>query len=330
MAELANAACRLTYAMVPPARPLPGLAGDARLGLLQPPRWLPPKYFYDDTGSRLFDAICDTPEYYPTRVESALLRQHADAIMRTADADHLIELGSGSARKTRYLLDACDAAGMMSTYWPFDVCEEMLTTSGQELVRDYPWLYVNALEGDYSGGLDHLSLPPTGKRLVIFLGGTIGNFDDDEACRLLQDIAGILGDDGYLLLGVDRVKDPTILEAAYDDAQGLTAAFNRNVLHVLNRELEADFPVEEYQHRALFDRENERIEMRLQAQYAHSVELRRLDTEIEVADGEEILTEISRKFTPESLEAMLASASLKIAEHYEAPGGTYSLVLAHL
>lgn len=328
MARPANAVSRLAYVTVPSARPLPGLAGDARLGLLQPPRWLPPKYFYDDAGSRLFDAICDTPEYYPTRTEAALLKQYAGTIMQRTAADHLIELGSGSARKTRYLLDACDAADRTPVYWPFDVCEEMLAASGRELVRDYPWLHVNALAGDYSGGLDHLTLPAAGKRLVLFLGGTIGNFDEDEACRLLRDVANILGDDGYLLLGADRVKDPAILEAAYNDAQGLTAAFNRNVLHVLNRELDANFPAEDYRHRALFDREHERIEMRLQAPYAHSVELRHLDAEIDIAEGEEILTEISRKFTPESLCAMLNEAGLEIAEHYEAPGGAYSLVLA--
>lgn len=321
---------RLTLAEVPPARPVPDLAEDARRGLLRPPRRLSPKYFYDDAGSRLFDAICDTPEYYPTRIEAALLRQHAGAIVRATAADHLIELGSGSARKTRYLLDACGAADMNPTYWPFDVCEEMLIASGRELVQDYPWLRVNALAGDYNGGLDHLTLPPaTGKRLVLFLGGTIGNFNDDEARRLLRDIAGILGDDSYLLVGADRVKDPAILEAAYNDAQGLTAAFNRNVLHVLNRELDANFPAEDYRHRALFDREHERIEMRLQAPYAHSVELRHLDAEIDLAEGEEILTEISRKFTPESLQTMLTEAGLQIAEHYEAPNAAYSLVLAH-
>lgn len=319
---------RLTCAEVAPGRPVPSLAEDARRGLLRPPRRLPPKYFYDDTGSRLFEAICDTPEYYPTRTEAALLREHAGRIMRSTAADHLLELGSGSARKTRHLLDARDAAGTRPTYWPFDVCEDMLVASGLDLVRDYRWLRVNALVGDYNGGLAHLPLPAAGRRLVIFLGGTIGNFEPEGARSILREITAVLRAGDHLLLGVDRVKDAALLEAAYDDARGLTAAFNRNVLRVLNRELQADFPVAEYRHRARFDREREWIEMRLRAEHAHTVHLRRLDTEIGIAAGEEILTEISRKFTPDSLREMLAGAGLTVAEHFEAPGGAYSLVLA--
>lgn len=319
---------RLTCTEVSPARPVPSLAEDARRGLLRPPRRLPPKYFYDDAGSRLFEAICETPEYYPTRTEAALLREHAARIVRIAAADHLLELGSGSARKTRHLLDACGAAGARPTYWPFDVCGDMLAASGCELVRDYPWLRVNALAGDYNGGLAHLPLPARGRRLVLFLGGTIGNFEPEAAEAMLREIAAVLRPGDHLLLGADRVKAPAVLEAAYDDARGLTAAFNRNVLHVLNRELEADFPVADYRHRALFDRGRERIEMRLRAQRAHSVRLRRLDAEIGIAAGEEILTEISRKFTPDSLRGMLAGAGLAVVEHFQAPGGAYSLVLA--
>lgn len=319
---------RLTYTVVPPERPIPSLADDARQGLLRPPRRLPPKYFYDDAGSRLFDAICDTPEYYPTRTEAALLQEHAGRIMDIARADHLLELGSGSARKTRHLLDACHADGSRPIYWPFDVCGEMLISSGQELVQDYPWLRVNALGGDYTGGLARLPLPPGGRRLVAFLGGTVGNFEPDDARTMLTEVAGLLREGDHLLLGADRVKDPSVLEAAYDDSRGYTAAFNRNVLHVLNRELQADFPVGDYRHRALFDRGRERVEMRLRAERGHTVSLRRLETSIAIEAGEEILTEISRKFTPGSLEGMLAGAGLAIAEHFEAPGGAYSLVLA--
>ncbi|MES1943324.1 hypothetical protein PC39_04357 [Salinisphaera sp. PC39] len=319
---------RLTCTPVAPERPLPTLADDVRRGLLAPPRWLPPKYFYDDAGSRLFDALCDTPEYYPTRTEDALLRAHAGDIVGRVAPAHLLELGSGTARKTRHLLDACEGRGVRPVYWPLDVCAEMLDDSGRELVSEYPWLRVNALVGDYNGGLGRLPLPAEGRRLVAFLGGTIGNFAPDEAVAALCEIGTLLRPGDRLLLGADRVKDPAVLEAAYDDAQGLTAAFNRNVLNVLNRELDADFPVADYRHRARFDRDLARIEMRLCATRDHTVRLGRLDAEIAIAAGEEILTEISRKFTPESLAAMLAEAGLTIDEHYEAPGGAYSLVLA--
>lgn len=314
--------------VVPAAVPLPTLLDDARAGLLTPPRSLPPKYFYDQRGSELFEDICATPEYYPSRTEEALLAEHAGALMATAAPRHFLELGSGSSRKTRHLLAAWPARGGERIYWPFDVSESFLVASGEALVADYPWLTVRALAGDYTGGLANLPLPAEGRRLVAFLGGTIGNFAPADAEAILTEIVGLLGPEDHLLLGADRVKDADVLEAAYDDAEGVTAAFNRNLLNVLNRELDADFPVEAYRHRSVFNRAEAQVEMRLVAERGHRVRLGRLDAEIELDDGEEILTEISRKFTRESLAGLLAAAGLREVEHFEAPGGAYSLVLA--
>lgn len=313
---------------VPPTRHVPTLAEDARAGLLAPPRSLPPKYFYDDRGSRLFERLCATPEYYPSRTEAALLAEHADAIMATAAPDHFLELGSGSSRKTRYLLDAWPDNGTAPVYWPFDVAERFLLESGAEVGADYPWLTVHALIGDYHGGLAGVPLPAEGRRLSAFLGGTIGNFEPAEAEAILGEIAGLLRPGDHLLLGADRVKDPAVLEAAYDDAAGETAAFNHNLLHVLNRELDADFPPDAYRHRAVFEPQTSRVEMRLVAERAHMVCLQALNREIGIAAGEEIRTEISRKFTRASLGALLSAAGLREAAHFEADDGWYSLVLA--
>ncbi|MES1940176.1 hypothetical protein T5B8_08033 [Salinisphaera sp. T5B8] len=319
---------RLTSTDVAPERPLASLADDVRAGLLSRPRWLSPKYFYDDRGSALFEAICATPEYYPSRTEAALLAAHGREIVEYAAPDHMLELGSGSSRKTRHLLDACDALGQGCTYWPFDVSAQMMLDAGAELVADYSWLSVHALIGDYTGGLANVPLPEAGRRLIVFLGGTLGNFEPPAATAMLEQIAALMRDGDRLLLGVDRVKDTATLEAAYDDAEGVTAQFNRNVLRVLNRELDADFPVQDYSHRAVFDRDMARIEMRLAADHAHRVTLAALDTAIDIEAGEEIVTEFSHKFTPDTLAALFETAGLTIERHFEAEGGAYSLVLA--
>ena len=319
---------RLSSSEVAPEQPLASLADDVRTGLLSRPRWLSPKYFYDDRGSALFEAICATPEYYPSRTEAALLEAHGREIIEHAAPDHMLELGSGSSRKTRHLLDACDALDQSCQYWPFDVSAQIMLDAGAQLVADYDWLAVHALIGDYTGGLTNVPLPEDGRRLIVFLGGTLGNFEPGEARAMLEQIAGLMRGDDQLLLGVDRVKDTATLEAAYDDAEGVTADFNRNVLRVLNRELEADFPVDDYRHRALFDRDKARIEMRLGAGHAHRVTLATLDTAIDIDAGEEIVTEFSHKFTPDTLAALLESAGLAMDRHFEAEGGAYSLVLA--
>ncbi|MEJ2644553.1 MAG: L-histidine N(alpha)-methyltransferase [Gammaproteobacteria bacterium] len=315
---------RFSLRQVPPARPVADLAQDARDGLIERPRSLPPKYFYDDRGSRLFDAICDTPEYYPTRTENALLERYAAQIMAAADPEHIIEFGSGTSRKTLHLLEACAAE---ACYWPFDVCESMLRESGSALVESYDWLQVNALVGDYLGGLARLPRPE-GKRLLVFLGGTIGNFEPGQAHEFLCEVRESMEPGDTLLLGADRVKDPHILHAAYNDAAGITAEFNLNLLRVLNRELEADFDLGGFRHQARYNRALEQIEMYLVARRAQQVRLGALDADLEFANGEAILTEISRKFTPASLESLLGAAGLVVDRHFEPPNGYFSLVLA--
>lgn len=319
---------RLSSSQVAPSRALPALADDVRAGLLKPPRQLPPKYFYDDRGSALFEAICETPEYYPSRAEAGLLARHAGAIIEAANAEHMLELGSGSSRKTRYLFDACDRLARPCTYWPFDVSAQMMLDAGSALVADYPWLSVHALIGDYTGGLDGVCLPDTGRRLIVFLGGTLGNFEPVDARTMLAEIAALMRPSDTLLLGLDRVKSTARLQAAYDDAQGITADFNRNVLAVLNRELDADFPVADYQHLAVYDEQFARIEMRLVSQSTHTVRLGALDTAIDIAAGEQIVTEFSHKFTPAGIDTLLAGAGLEMTQHFEAEDGDYSLLLA--
>lgn len=319
---------RLTCIEVPPTRRVPSLVDDARTGLLAPPRTLPPKYFYDDHGSRLFERICTTDEYYPSRTEAGLLAAHAAAIMHTAAPDHFVELGSGSSRKTRFLLDAWQGRGSERFYWPFDVCGGFLMESGAGLIADYPWLVVNALVGDYHGGLNCLPLPMEGRRLIGFLGGTIGNFEAEEARAMLAEIAALLRPGDHVLLGADRVKDPAVLVAAYDDASGETALFNRNLLTVLNRELGADFPVDAWHHNAVFEAQASRVEMHLTAERDHRVRLAALNDEICVRAGETIRTEISHKFTRDSLQSLLHAVGLREVTHFEADQGWYSLVLA--
>lgn len=286
---------------------------------------MPPKYFYDQRGSELFDAICDTPEYYPTRTEEALLRQHAQELMQTSAPRHILEFGSGTSRKTRHLLDVCSRAD--TAYWPFDVCAPMLKKAGEQLVDEYDWLDVNILVGDYLGGLQ--GLPDLqGRCLYVFLGGTIGNFTEAEAAWFLQELSAVMKADDCLLLGADRIKDTAVLHAAYNDRQGITAAFNLNLLEVLNRELQADFDTSQFQHRAEFNDRAGQIEMYLQSSCHQSVEIGRLDTTIHLQRDERISTEVSRKFTHARLEAMLVEAGLTVASHKQPVNGYYSLLLA--
>ncbi|VAW78850.1 Dimethylhistidine N-methyltransferase [hydrothermal vent metagenome] len=320
---------RLTRHRVPAALPVADIVEDASKGLIKSPRSMPPKYFYDERGSQLFDAICETREYYPTRTEEALLRSCAHDVITQLRPDHIVEFGSGTARKTRHLFDACDRAGETAAYWPFDVCEEMLHDSGQKLVQEYDWLQVNTLVGDYLGGLTGLP-PREGRCLYLFLGGTIGNFTEDEAATFLDEVRAIMRPGDGLLLGADRVKDSEVLHAAYNDDSGITAQFNLNLLHVLNRELDADFCDSNFEHRALFNTEASRIEMYLVSRRRQSVRIKALEHTLELEAGEKILTEISRKFTPANLESLLNDAGLAVQRHFEPDNGWFSLVLAEV
>jgi L-histidine N-alpha-methyltransferase len=305
------------------------LADDVLDGLTRPFKELPPKHFYDARGAELFDRICDLPEYYPTRAERAILEQSAEELARLTGAVELVELGSGTAAKTRVLLDALYAAGTLERYVPVDVTERMVRDSAEELTREYPGLRVHGVIGDFERHLDRVP-PSEGPRIVAFLGGTIGNFPPGSRRRFLREIARLLGPEDYLLMGTDLVKDPDVLEAAYDDAQGVTAEFNRNVLRVLNRELQADFDPDDFEHVALFDRENEWIEMRLRARREHTTLVRDLDLSVHFDAGEELRTEISAKFTPARLERDLSAAGLRLVRWLTDPEQLFALTLSQL
>ncbi len=316
------------------------LAEDVLDGLTRPAKELAPKYFYDARGSELFDRITELPEYYPTRAERAILEAQADEIVGASEAvtsaqreavgaGELVELGSGTATKTRLLLDAMARAGTLRRYVPFDVDEQMVRDTAAALAGEYPGLEVHGVAGDFERHLDEIPPPQAGcPRLVAFLGGTIGNFPPGSRRRFLRSIAERLDGDGFLLLGTDLVKDPRVLEAAYDDSAGVTAEFNRNVLLVINRELDANFDPALFDHVAFYDPAHEWIEMRLRARRAHRVRIAAVDLEVEFARGEELRTEISAKFTRERVAADFAAAGLELAGWMTDPEERFALSLA--
>lgn len=303
------------------------LADDVLDGLTRPFKELPPKHFYDARGAQLFDRICELPEYYPTRAERAILEATAGELAALTCAAELVELGSGTAAKTRVLLDALHAAGTLVRYVPVDVTESMVRDCAQELTGEYPGLRVHGVIGDFERHLDQVPAA-VGPRIVAFLGGTIGNFPPGSRRRVLREVSHLLGPEDYLLMGTDLVKDPEVLEAAYDDSEGVTAEFNRNVLRVLNRELGADFDPDAFDHVALFDPEHEWIEMRLRAQREHTTLVRDLDLPVHFAAGEEMRTEISAKFTAERLEGDLSAAGLELVRWFTDPDELFALTLS--
>ncbi|HTM20338.1 MAG TPA: L-histidine N(alpha)-methyltransferase [Kofleriaceae bacterium] len=301
------------------------LARDVVRGFAGCPRWLPPKYFYDPDGAHLFDAICETPEYYLTRAEQGLLEQVAGPVVDAAGADVLVELGSGAARKTRTLLDAMMRRGGPVTYVPVDISRDMLVAASTRLLDELPGLRVHALVADFDHHL-HL-LPRGGRRLIAFLGSSIGNFRQPRAIRFLAALARGLEADDRLLIGYDLVKAPGVLHAAYNDAAGITAEFNRNVLRVINRELGGDFEVAAFEHRADYLEERAQIEMYLVARGSQEVRLRRLDRRYRFAAGERIRTEISRKFVRADVDAMTAAAGLAVADWHVSADGAFALAV---
>jgi L-histidine N-alpha-methyltransferase len=305
------------------------LADDVLDGLTRPAKELPPKHFYDARGSELFDRICDLPEYYPTRSERAILDAYADEIVATTGAGELVELGAGTAAKTRVLLDAMARAGTLWRYVPFDVDGGMVRDTAAALTAEYPGIDVHGVAGDFEHDLDDIPPPdPERPRIVAFLGGTIGNFTPGSRRRFLRELGARLDDRSFLLLGTDLVKDPTVLEAAYDDSEGVTAEFNLNMLHVINRELDADFDLEQFEHVAFYDEQREWIEMRLRARRAHSVRVAAIDLDIEFDRGEELRTEISAKFTRERVRADFGAAGLELVEWLTDPEERFALSLA--
>ena len=300
---------------------LDSLPADVRHGMELPLKEIPPKYFYDARGSELFEQITSLPEYYPTRCERALLNRHAPEIVQVTKAAELVELGSGTASKTRALLYAMAGRDRLRSYIPFD-CSESVVRECVELLEElFPGAWLHGVVGDFESHLE--KIPPGNDRLIAFLGGTVGNLYPLERSMFLERI-GASGD--WLLLGTDLVKDGRVIEAAYNDESGVTAEFNKNVLRAINRELEADFDLDAYEHVAFFDSDNEWVEMRLRARSDQSVSIPGADIEVDIAEGEDIRTEISSKFTPDRIAAELDAAGFELKRFYT--DGLFGLSLA--
>ncbi|MBY9076680.1 L-histidine N(alpha)-methyltransferase [Nocardioides sp. WL0053] len=302
------------------------LRQDVLSGLGTQPKSLPPKWFYDARGSELFEEITRLPEYYPTRAEREILQTRAGELARRTGARALVELGSGSSEKTRLLLDALRAHGTLDEFVPLDVSESALREAVDAIAADYPGLRVHGVVGDFT---EHLGRLPGGSpRLVAFLGGTIGNLLPEERARFLAGVREVLQPGEWLLLGTDLVKDPETLVRAYDDAAGVTAQFNLNVLRVLNRELGADFDVDAFTHVARWDAEHEWIEMRLRATRVMRAAVPEVDLRLRLEEGEEIRTEISAKFRREGVEAELKEAGFDLDAWWTDEQGRFALSLA--
>ncbi|HEX5740241.1 MAG TPA: L-histidine N(alpha)-methyltransferase [Pilimelia sp.] len=302
------------------------LRADVRAGLSALPKWLPPKWFYDARGSALFEQITRLPEYYPTRAERAVLRTRAGRVAAVTGAKTLVELGSGASEKTRLLLTALHEAGSLAVFVPFDVSASALTQSAAAIAADYPGVQVQGIVGDFTRHLG--SIPGGGGRLVAFLGGTIGNLLPEERAALLAGLRGVLAPGEWLLMGTDLVKDPAVLLPAYDDAAGVTAEFNRNVLTVLNRALGADFAPAEFDHVAAWDADREWVEMRLRARRAMTVAIPAVDLAVSFAAGEELRTEVSAKFRRVGVERELGAAGFALAHWWTDPDGLFGVSLA--
>lgn len=302
------------------------LRADVLAGLTTTPKTLPPRWFYDERGSELFDGITRLPEYYPTRTERALLAAHSGDVATASGADTLVELGSGTSEKTRLLLAALAGAGTLRRFVPVDVDTSVLRLAGAAITAEHPDVAVDAVVADFTTHLDQL--PTGGRRLVAFLGSTIGNLEPGPRAAFLRSLAGTLAPGDSFLLGTDLVKDAGRLVRAYDDAAGVTAAFNRNVLAVVNRELKADFDLSAFDHRAVWDPQQQWIEMRLRSNREQVVRIAALDLDVPFADGEEMRTEVSAKFRRAGVEAELAAAGLRLTHWWTDEDGDFALSLA--
>lgn len=301
------------------------MRADVRAGLTATPKVLPPTYFYDETGSALFDEITRLDEYYPTRREREILTARADEIA-AGGFDTLVEIGSGTSEKTRILLDALSRRGTLARFVPFDVDDVTLLRAGDAVSGEYPGVDVHAVVGDFTRHVGQL--PRGGRRLVAFLGSTIGNLEPGPRGDFLRTLAGTFGAGDALLLGTDLVKAPARLVAAYADARGITAAFNRNVLSVLNRELKADFDPASFAHRAVWNSADERMEMWLQSERAQQVHLGTLELDVSFAAGERMRTEVSAKFRADGVRAELEAAGLRLAHWWTDAAGDFGVSLA--
>ncbi|HEY1974699.1 MAG TPA: L-histidine N(alpha)-methyltransferase [Pseudonocardia sp.] len=302
------------------------LRADARSGLTSIPKVLAPKWFYDATGSKLYEQITELAEYYPFRAEREILLDRAAEIAADSRAEALVELGSGSSEKTRLLLDALGNAGTLRRYLPLDVSESALREATESVAHDYPWLSVHGVVGDFTRHLGQI--PAEGKRLFAFLGGTIGNLLPDERAIFLRVLRSTLGEGEQLLLGTGLAIDPAVMVPAYDDASGVTAEFNRNVLRVFNRELRADFDLDAFSHVALWNGEREWIEMRLRARRRMIVQVAELGLTIPFAEGEEMRTEVSAKFRYNGVRDELAAAGFRLDQWWTDSACRYALSLS--
>ena len=313
---------------LPPGGPLSGMAADVRAGLTCPFKELSPRYFYDERGSELFERITELPEYYPTRCEREILQRRSPEIVADAEPCALIELGSGSAAKTRVLLDAMAEKGCLKTYCPVDISEEITRDTAERIAEEYERIDVRGLVCDFE--LDLERMPIGGPRMIALLGGTIGNFTPQQRAGFLRRIANLLGPDDSFLLGTDLVKDRETLEAAYDDSRGVTAEFNKNVLEVINRELGADFDLGLFEHHAYWDSDNLWMDIRLRSLARQVVNVEALGLTVTFDAGEEMRTEISTKFARPGLEGIYAEAGLELTSWWTDPEGLYALSLARV
>ena len=311
---------------LPPDFLADALRADVSAGLTGSPKSLPPKWFYDERGSILFEQITRLEEYYPTRAEREILVARAAEVAALTGAVTLVELGSGSGDKTRLLIEALRAAGTLRTYVPMDVSPSALLESGRLLVRDHPGLVVNAVMADFEHQLG--VLPVGERRLTAFLGGTVGNLEPGPRAVFLADLRASTAPGDWLLLGTDLVKDPAVLVPAYDDRKGITARFNKNVLDVVNRELRADFDRDAFEHVALWDPEAEWIEMRLRSTRDQKVRVDGLDLVVPFSAGEEMRTEVSAKFRPDGIRAELAAAGFAVRGSWTDEAGRFLVTLS--
>ncbi|WP_158842084.1 L-histidine N(alpha)-methyltransferase [Saccharothrix deserti] len=302
------------------------LRAEARAGLTARSKWVSPKWFYDAVGSDLFEEITRLPEYYPTRAEREILVARAAEIAALTNAHALVELGSGSSEKTRLLLSALRDHGTLNEFVPLDVSPSALTEAAKAIMADYPGLRVHGVVGDFT---EHLGLlPGAPPRVVAFLGGTIGNLIPEERDKFFASVRDVLDAGEWLLLGTDLVKDPAVLVRAYDDAQGVTAEFNRNVLRVMNRELDADFDPDDFEHVALWNAEEEWIEMRLRALRPVKAHVAALALDVEFTEGEELRTEVSAKFRREGVARELTAAGFEPHRWWTDSESRFALTLA--
>jgi L-histidine Nalpha-methyltransferase len=312
---------------LPPGGPLSGMAADVRAGLTRPFKELSPRYFYDERGSQLFEQITELPEYYPTRCEREILESRgAEIVVAAGEPASLIELGSGSAAKTRVLLDAMQERGCLECYAPVDISEEITRETAELIAAEYDEIQVRGHVCDFE--LDLERVPVKGPRTIALLGGTIGNFSPSQRASFLRRIANLLDEGDHFLLGTDLVKDRAALEAAYDDSQGVTAEFNRNVLSVMNRELGADFELDRFEHVARWDPENLWVDIRLRSLADQEIRVDALGITVPFAEGEEMRTEISTKFARPGLEAIYREAGLELTDWFTDSEGLFGLSLA--